>query len=614
MANANAGSGWIQDVVQQMRLLLVEGLSSRKVRRFAVYGGLGCLLGGILGELLLWATRPPAIEKPTVQALCLLIDSSGSMISGSGSEAGRWNNKMEEVQAAAVDFVRRQNFSNGRIAVVAFDSNAYPTSPQTDKVTQLEQAIQSLRPTGSTAMDLGFNMAMRQLAESPSDERTILLFTDGVPDDPDAALHAAQMCRDNKIKLIAIATGDANTNYLAQITGDRKLVFPVSGGNFGEAFKQAEKVIYGGSLVESSSSQRSMWSSMLLIGAWTALLALGTSLALIARQNMDLRRAPLPLQQAIIGTVGGIGAGLVGGVAGEMLYRAIASGEEVPMLGSLLTQVGRLVGWTLLGALLGRGLAFFIPNLEPRRAWFGGAMGGAFAAVAFIFAAMLGDTLGRLLGAAILGSVIGMMIAIVEAASRRIWLEVRFGPKEMINVNLGSTKVTVGSNNRSCTVFARGTRPMAAAYSLNEGKVTFVDYEKETSITVEAGHERIFGNVTATVRSAFDTGSGVAAAPPPPPPLPQPKPSTSSAKPTASTAAAAPTVKPAGSAGSEPKTIRQLAPPPPPPPKPSRSSAKPTASTTAAAPTVKPAVSAGSEPKTIRPLAPPPPPPPPKKK
>ena len=592
MADASRSTGLIQNRMLQLRVLIVEGLTNPKIRRFAVYGGIGCLIGGIVGELLLWATRPPEVKLPT-QTLCLLMDVSGSMGVGFGiSDAGRFGNKMTEVKSAAVDFVNRQDLTQGRMAVVAFETRAFTASPPTNDRDRLVQAISGLMPLGSTAMDLGISTAISQLPDSPNDVRSILLFTDGSPDNPQAAMLAANQCRNNKIKIIAIGTGDADVNYLAQITGDPSLVFPVSGGNFGEGFKQAEKVIYGGSLMESSSSQRSVFRSMLLVGAWTVLLSLGTSLALIARQNMDLHRDPLPKQQALVGTMGGIAAGLVGGIAGEMLFRTASIGSDIPFLGSLLTQIGRIVGWTLLGGLLARGFAFFIPNLEPRRAWLGGALGGAVAAVAFILASLLGDVLGRLLGAAILGAIIGMMIAIVEAVSRRTWLEVRFGPKEKIQVNLGATPVKIGSDSRSCTVYARGARPIAAAYLLNEGRVTFTDYEKENTIDIGIGDERTFGNVVATVRSAVvaddgmpDVGAAAVATqpvsrrttPPPPPPKASPPPAaparptapaTPASSPPSSTPKATPTFTPPPPprvAGGETKVIRPLGPPPPPP-------------------------------------------------
>ena len=150
-------------------------------------------------------------------------------------------------------------------------------------------------------------------------------------------------------------------------------------------------------------------------------------------------------------------------------------GSQSPSAGhavaAIVSATGRIVGWSLLGAVVGRGLAFFVPNLAPRHALMGGAVGGALAAVAFLFFTFVGDTLGRFVGAAILGASIGLMIALFEAAFREVWLEVRFGTREIVNVSVGSSPVKIGSDGRACTIYARGARPLEVGYQLREGSV-----------------------------------------------------------------------------------------------------------------------------------------------
>jgi Ca-activated chloride channel homolog len=114
------------------------------------------------------------------------------------------------------------------------------------------------------------------------------------------------------------------------------------------------------------------------IATWTALLAAGIALALIAGQNRYLRRLLLIRQQAIAGGLGGLAAGLVAGGLGQVIFAgaAVASTPVVVL--------GRLVGWTVLGALAGAGLAFFVPNLKPLRGLAGGLVGGLIGAVGFL--------------------------------------------------------------------------------------------------------------------------------------------------------------------------------------------------------------------------------------
>jgi len=584
--------------------------TGNKMLRFALAGAVGCFLGAVVGELLLAATRTRP-QKPPSQAVCLLIDCSGSMnISSSPSEVNV--SKLREVKAAAGRFVDRQDLARDRIAVVGFGSGVRPASELSGDAQRLHQAIESLYDGGSTAMDAGLNIASSQLRSDPEESpdsstvRNILLFTDGQPDDQEAALGAAQMCRERDIRIVAIATGDADVDYLAQITGDPALVFPTNAGNFDEGFKQAEEAIFGGSLVESSPTRTGFLASLLQIGAWTALLAVGVSLALVASQNHYVRRNLLTRNEALIGTVGGVCAGVVGGAAGQLLFTAALGISTLPLVGSvfgwLLTSVGRIIGWAILGALVARGLAFFVPNIEPRRAWWGGGTGGAAAAVAFLIASLLGDTAGRFLGAAILGAFIGLMVAFVEAAFRQAWLEVRYGLKEVIYVSLGAKPVRIGSD-RSCTVYARGARPVAYQYRFEDGMVVCLDYATETSSVVEPGDEKQVGSATVIVRTSAaradrsGAGSEGEAAPPagrgtvqPLPPPPKPKASATAstgadaesrgtstqgqtpaptaenhpAEPPASPASDGPKAPSSGGSGSQPKRIRPVRPPPPP--------------------------------------------------
>ena len=64
----------------------------------------------------------------------------------------------------------------------------------------------------------------------------------------------------------------------------------------------------------------------------------------------------------------------------------------------------------------------------------------------------------------ILGFCIGAMVALVEAAFRRAWLEVRFGARETITVTLGAEPVKIGNDAKACTVWARGAAPVALRF------------------------------------------------------------------------------------------------------------------------------------------------------
>ncbi|MEY3067308.1 MAG: hypothetical protein RLZZ532_4100, partial [Cyanobacteriota bacterium] len=287
---------------------------------FGLYGAMGCLgAATIFGEPLLQLTKiSPKVDQSPL-AIVLLIDTSGSM-----NDDG----KLREVKTAAQAFVERQDLSENRLAVFGFGTNVQAAASLTDNKPTLEEAIAQISDGGGTNMDQAILAATQELQSTPQ-RRNILLFTDGQPGFAGAnlnreqakTLEAMRTAASQNINLVAVATGDADTNFLAQLTGDPSRVFYVNSGDFDQAFRQAEKAIYSSQLVESGpTGNYSVIYSVLRIGGWTALLAIGTSLALIAGQNYYLRRRLLTPQQVGMGVAGGLMAGLVAGGVGQLLF------------------------------------------------------------------------------------------------------------------------------------------------------------------------------------------------------------------------------------------------------------------------------------------------------
>jgi Ca-activated chloride channel family protein len=445
---------------------------------FGLYAAGGCLIGAILGEILLAGTRMPS----SPQAVALLIDCSGSM----------YGPKLHEVKEAALRFVRRQDLSKVNIAVVGFGSQAHVTAGLSTRQPALEQGIRGLADGGGTRMDVGLQVATQQLSQT-SAQRHILLFTDGMPDSQESTVRAAQSARDLGIRIVAVATDDADTAFLARLTGNPLLVFRTATGRFEEAFRRAEEAIFV--VVESSPTggQHGLVYALLRIGSWTALLALGIGLALIISQNHYLQRHVLTFRQGAAAVPGSVAAGLMAGAAGQLLFAGTA--------GAFALQVsGRVVAWTILGALVGRGMALFVPNLNPRRALIGGSLGGAVGGIGFLWAAgALGDVAGRLAGAAILGFLIGLMVAVVEATFREAWLEINYGRKEIRTVSLGPEPVSIGSDPNACTIYTPSAPPVAVRYKLERGRVVCEDVLSGHTITVPPGAHKAVGNLTVGV-------------------------------------------------------------------------------------------------------------------
>jgi hypothetical protein len=301
--------------------------------------------------------------------------------------------------------------------------------------------------------------------------------------------------------------------------------------------------------------------SAALIGVWTALLAVGLCLALLAGQNTYLRRPPLGGGAGLLAglVLGAVAAGFVSGSVGQGLYSLLLSAG----VGSL----GFVVGWVLLGGLLGLGVSLFVPNLDRTKAVLAGLAGGLLGAVAYLAASNVGGGLGRLGGAAALGFCIGLVVAIVEAAFRRAWLEVRFGGRETITVNLGPEPVKVGGDARLCTVWARGAPDVALRYFVRDGRVVCEDVPARTETTVGDGDVRTAGTVTLTVRTGTASAPGDTAPRRPAAPPPRPEPEPVPARPEAAKPAAPPPPAAMPVPDFDDGLPMPIGPPPPPRPK-----------------------------------------------
>ncbi|HVC99314.1 MAG TPA: VWA domain-containing protein, partial [Pirellulales bacterium] len=140
---------------------LQDVLSDPKLRRFALLGAAGCLLGALVGQVLLAATRG---ERAAARAMCLLIDCSGSMLF-SGNPRDLNGAKLHEVKRAATGFIERRKDTRDLIAVIGFGNDIHRTSGLTDDQRQLRSAIEQVFDGGGTRMDKAVDAGVSELKE-----------------------------------------------------------------------------------------------------------------------------------------------------------------------------------------------------------------------------------------------------------------------------------------------------------------------------------------------------------------------------------------------------------------------------------------------------------------
>ena len=242
---------------------------------------------------------------------------------------------------------------------------------------------------------------------------------------------------------------------------------------------------------------------MLFVGVsvWTASVAVPLCLALLIGQHHYLRGTAPDANRLAIGAAGAAAAGVVGGLVGQLCF-CFAPAD------AFFNAVVRVVAWALFGGLAGCGLSYFVPNMNRLLGLAGGALGGAVGCLGFLAAIfVVGDAVGRVFGGAALGFCIGVMVVVAETAFRRAWLEVRYGGREVITVNLGPEPVKVGGDAKACTIWARGAPPVALRFFVRDGGVVCDDREAGEEAVAGDGFSREVGNVTVTVRTAEDGGS-----------------------------------------------------------------------------------------------------------
>lgn len=489
---------------------------------FGLFGAMGCLLGAIVGEAALALVGSPQVLGQAVDIL-FVMDITGSM-----------RGEIDGVKDGIEDFVAKLGRRDVRVGLVTFGDECYgdktETLPFTQDADAFSRAVANVPlvyggddPESSfEALVLGARQAF-----APGASKVMVLITDAEPHVQGGANDCAAASGAHP------PTEQQTVEALRQIALDQlhlvvapDVVVAYSGlraGLPGSTFTLDERgrqdfaalmPRIGASIASALGTQSvdpaQAKALLAATAAWTALLAAGAFLLLGMGQNAYLGRAVFTPDTATLGGLAGVAlAGAVAGGLAQGLAAQFSSAE-----GGSLGAPARIMVWALLGAVLGRGIAWFVPNLPAWRALAGGALGGTCGAMGFVWMAGIGigDLPARLTGATLLGFLIGLMISLAEMAFRKAWLEVAYGPKEIRTVNLGHEAVSVGGDAGACTVYAAGAAPRAYAYRLEQGGVVCEDVARGRRERVALGHQQRVGNLTITVRGMAALQEGAAPA------------------------------------------------------------------------------------------------------
>jgi len=475
---------------------------------FGLCAAVGCLLASLAGEILLAVALPTPTNQQVDIAFAL--DVTGSMqeeINGVKKGIGQFVSEMNsrELDARVGLLAFGDRFQGEEAKILSFSGETF--TADTDSFSREVGRIQMVDGGDEQESSIDALMLAARQPFRADATKVILLITDAPPKIPDKEIssisQAVGVLEQQKINQLHLVIQDS----------DRSAFVGLQSAAPGEIFSLAEtaaqrqgfdrvlpevgKQIAAAIGTRRVSDQKSL-SLILVTSLWTGMLAIGAFLALIVGQNRYLRRRVLTVRQGAVGTTGSVAAGLVAGAAGQLFYGAVPNF-------SLLEAIGRIVAWGILGALLGWGMAFFIPNLKPDRARIGGGVGGAIGALGFLWAAgAFGDIAGRLLGAAILGFFIGLMIALIEQLAREAWLAVHWGPKEESTIALGPQPVILGSSDQAHIYLpkSQGFPGVAATVCLTGGRIEFDNKMNGQQQTLQNGNKLQIGSLTIEVKTS----------------------------------------------------------------------------------------------------------------
>ena len=273
------------------------------VVRYGLVGALACLLATLVAEIFVQIMDPPAADDEL--AVALLIDTSGSM-------AGP---PIQEVQRASIRLLRTWERAHTHLAVIPFSTSARLLRP----IVQLGQdagplagQIESLETEGGTAMTAALQTAKAAMHEIGVARKAVMLFTDGEPDRPLAALLRAEAMHREGTIVVAVGTESADRTFLLHLAGnDKTRVFTTQLGRFAEAFAQAAQVIEASAFGTASAEQ-----GLVVV----AIVALFLAASLLVAENAWQMRGRWWRDLAWVPALGLL-LGVAGGALGQNLLR-----------------------------------------------------------------------------------------------------------------------------------------------------------------------------------------------------------------------------------------------------------------------------------------------------
>ncbi len=416
--------------------------------RFAVVGALACVIATLVAELFLQATAQAqeANDEIAPLTIVLLIDVSGSMT----------GEPIVEVREASIHFIETWERANTSIALVPFSDTATLLRPilgPAQNPAGLVARVRTLAAGGGTNMVQAMVQAKEVFNSIDAPHNAILLFTDGLPNNPILALLQAEVLRREGAVIVAVGTIDADTGFLQTLTlQDPDRLFTTRLGEYAIAFELAAQAIATSAFGTASTSQGLLVVTIVALFLAAALLVAENAWGLRGHWWRDLWWMP-PLGAAL---------GFLGATVGENLIQMDVASWALVGLTS-----GVALGLLDLARSIPRGGSALAPRKALRGALFGfvgGTVGGVLFGLIFgnsDLRTAQGETIAlvsRLSGFGLLGFFIGLTLKVGEELLKDVWLMgTSKGPYEGKQFILNKSEVKVGRAGNNDINLARET-------------------------------------------------------------------------------------------------------------------------------------------------------------
>jgi len=156
--------------------------------------------------------KPVRGELIRVGFVYLVVDCSGSME----------GQKFEQAKKGALTFAKDVLTKEYSTGLVQFESVATHLCEPLRNVEILDRYLQKMEAGGSTNMAEAISLTTKKL-KNRAGLKAMVIITDGMPDDEQAALRSAKQAKSKGIDIITIGTDDADEDFLKKIASRAEL-------------------------------------------------------------------------------------------------------------------------------------------------------------------------------------------------------------------------------------------------------------------------------------------------------------------------------------------------------------------------------------------------------